>query len=189
MTRASAIDKGLAIKFVYPSKIKKRSYDMSLTLSDGLRLCAETKCKCAETEITLRTIERSMSIAKGQLPEGIPGIVFVKVPRNWIDDEKFADFMYRLAERSMIPSPWIVWTKYYTAQIVVTRDLYGEIVAELNAFREITNERHKFRRHRERNWDIFPTTGPAQPPPPGANYNGMPPDWQRLFWPVAILRQ
>jgi hypothetical protein len=84
-----ALDREMAFRFVTASGIKKRDYDLSIKFSDGVSVRAETKCKIEETKITLRTIEESFSIAKSQLPERVPGIVFVKVPRIWIEDETF----------------------------------------------------------------------------------------------------
>jgi hypothetical protein len=53
------LDKGMAFRFVTPSRILRRDYDLSLKFSDGIVARAETKCKMEETKITLRTIEDS----------------------------------------------------------------------------------------------------------------------------------
>jgi hypothetical protein len=180
MLATTAFDKALTFRFVTPSGISKRDYDLSIKCFDGVRICGETKCKMEETKITLRTIEGSLGTAKDQLPEDAPGIVFVKVPRFWIDDEKFAADMRKLADRFLSRSPSIVSVKYYTAVIVQEEDLAGETIGEIVAFDERTNPNHKFKKFRDRNWHMFPTTQiPA--PRPRTNYNGLPSTWQRLF--------
>jgi hypothetical protein len=180
MLATMVTDKALTFRFVTRSGIKRRDYDLSIKCSDGVRICAETKCKMEETKITLRTIENSFGIAKDQLPESAPGIVFVKVPRFWIDDEKFAADMRKLADRFLSRSPSIVSVKYYMAVIVQEEDSAGETIGEIVAFDERTNPNHKFRKFKDRNWHMFPATQiPA--PRPRTNYNGLPSTWQRLF--------
>jgi hypothetical protein len=141
---------------------------------------AETKCKMEETAITLRTIEESLSRAKEQLPERVPGVVFIKVPRHWIDDEEFAAKMHKLAERFLARSPWIVSVKFYMARIIIEWDEFDQTVGEVVAFHERTNGDHRFHRFKNRNWHMFPKTGPAVPPK-HMSYNGLPSTWQRLF--------
>ena len=180
MIVTTATDTKLWFRFVPESKILRRDYDLSIRFSDGVAVRAETKCKMEETEITLRTIEATLSRAKEQLPHHVPGIVFIKVPRNWIEDERFAAKMIALAKRSISRSPWIVSVKFYTVRIVYERDNLGESTGEIVAFSEHTNDAHKFRRYRKRNWHMFPSTGPAERPRQ-MNYNGLPSTWQRLF--------
>jgi hypothetical protein len=181
MLVTTAIDTGLSFRFVSESKIAKRDYDLSIRFSDGVKVRAETKCKMEETKITLRTVEESISTAKKQLPERAPGIVFIKVPRPWIEDETFAARMLSLGQRSIARSPWIVSIKFYTARIVSEEDGRGNgVTGEIVAFNEYTNDHHKFAKYRNRNWHMFPATGSAVPPT-NMNYNGLPSTWQRLF--------
>jgi hypothetical protein len=72
--------------FYFVTPRRGRSYDLYITLSDGVTLRAETKCKQEETEISLDTVKDSLQYArKRQLPKTRPGIIFIKVPRPWID--------------------------------------------------------------------------------------------------------
>jgi hypothetical protein len=180
MLRTMATDKGLSFRFVSRSQRARHDYDLSIKCSDGVTIRAETKCKQEETKITLTTIEDSLSRAKSQLPKTVPGIIFIKVPRFWLDDEEFALQMRKLADRFLARSPSIVSIKYYTAVVVREEDMRGETIGEVVAFREQTNEQNKFRKLKSRNWHMFPETGPALPPA-STNYNGMPSNWQRLF--------
>jgi hypothetical protein len=175
----------MLFRFVTPSGIQKelarRDYDISIKFSDGVAARLEAKCKLEETKITIRTIDETLSKAKGQLPETVPGIVFVKVPRNWIDDLKFAKAMLSLADRFLARSPSIVSVKYHTVNIVRQQDAFGgETVGEILAVNERMNPKHHFRKLKERDWTMFPSTsGPA--PVPQTDYNGMPATWQRLI--------
>ena len=97
MLQTRAIDRKMILRFVTPSSIKRRDYDLAIYCGDGTRICAETKCKLEETEITIRTIERSLSDAKRQLPPSAPGIIFVKYPHGWVSDPLFVERMRGLA--------------------------------------------------------------------------------------------
>lgn len=174
------IDTGMKFRFVTASGVPRRDYDLSLRFSDGVAARAETKCKMEETKITLRTVEESLSRAKSQLPERVPGIIFVKIPRFWIDDINFATEILGLADRFLARSPSIVSVKYYTASIVRDEQSDGETLGEIIAFNERSNPAHRFRSLRVRNWHMFPDQ-PSAAPPRRMNYNGMPNSWQRLF--------
>jgi hypothetical protein len=175
-----ALDRKMSFHFVTRSGIKKRDYDLSITFSDGVAVHAETKCKMEATKITLRTIEESFSTAKAQLPDTVPGIVFVKVPRIWIDDEAFVAKMYGLADRFLARSPSILSVKYYVVKVVQERDQFGEAVGEIVGVHERLNPNHRFRKFASRDWRMFPNV-PGPLPSPRTNYNGMPESWQRLI--------
>jgi hypothetical protein len=175
-----ALDREMTFRFVTPSGIKKRDYDLSIRFSDGIRACAETKCKIEETKITLRTIEESLSIAKGQLPERVPGIIFIKTPRIWIEDESFAQRMRDLADRFLARSPSIISVKYYVVSVVQERDSLGESIGEVVSVQERLNPKHRFKTLAGRDWRMFPSV-PGPIPRPRTNYNGLPDTWQRLI--------
>ena len=176
----SAIDKGMRFQFVKPSRRRGWSYDLSITFSDGTRVCAETKCKLEETQITLKTVEESLKIAKKQLPKTQPGFIFVKVPRFWLDDEKFSRDMIDVTEKFLRRTGRVVSVKYYTASITYSRDMFGEQVGEVIAYREHSNPHHKFNKLKGRDWNIFPES-PLPLPPGTINYSGLGPNWQRLI--------
>jgi hypothetical protein len=175
-----ALDRKMFFRFVTASGIKRRDYDLSMKFSDGVSVRAETKCKIEETKITLRTIEDSLSTAKSQLPESVPGIVFVKVPRIWIEDEEFVANMYGLSDRFLSRSPSIVSIKYYVVKVVHERDRFGEAVGEIVGVHERLNPNHRFKKLASRDWRMFPNV-PGPLPSPRTNYNGMPDTWQRLI--------
>jgi hypothetical protein len=111
MLATSVTDKGMRFQFVKPSRRRGWSYDLSITFSDGIRVCAETKCKLEETAITLKTITESLKIANKQLPKTRPGFIFVKVPRFWLDDEKFSRGMIDVAEKFLRRTSRVVFSQ------------------------------------------------------------------------------
>jgi hypothetical protein len=170
-----------SFQFRTPIGIKKKDYDLEVSYDDGVTVCAETKCKVEETEITLETIRRSFKKAREQMPSDRPGIIFVKVPRFWLDDEQFAFAMSDLANNYLREAPKIVSIKYYTASVVYEKEWHGDKTAEVVAYQEHSNPNHRFDLFRGKDWRIFPTD-PSTQPPPRVSFNGMPPHWRRLFF-------
>jgi hypothetical protein len=171
----------VSFEFRRPVGVKKDDYDLTVTYDDGVVCCAETKCKAEETEITLDTIEHSFKKARGQMPSDVPSIIFVKVPRFWLDDEDFAFAMARLANDYFDKADKIVSIKYYTASILLRQEAHGETTSEVIAYQEHSNPKHRFVDLREKDWRIFPED-PAVAPPERTSFNGMPPHWRRLFF-------
>ena len=165
------MDRRIVLKFVKPSNVKKQDYDLFLRFSDGVKVRVESKCKIEKTKITLRTIEKTFSRAKGQLPENVPSIIFLKAPRPWIEDEKFAEEMRRLANRFLARSSWVVSVKYYAVRVVQERDKFGEAIGEIVSVQERFNANHGFVQLANRNWQMFPSI-PGPLPPPQTNYSG-----------------
>src|ERR1700730_4337556 len=180
----SVTDRGMKFQFVKPSRRKRWSYDLAITFSDGIKVCAETKCKLEETEITLKTITESLKIAIRQLPKTRPSFIFVKVPRFWLDDEKFSRDMIGVAEKFLRKTGRVVSVKYYQGYVTYSRDIFGEQVGEVIAYREHSNPDHKFKKLKGRDWNIFPEN-PAPLPPTRVNYSGLGPNWQRLIGPIS----
>jgi hypothetical protein len=96
MLATHATDRAMRFRFVTPCGTKRRDYDLSIRCGDGVGVRAETKCKLEETDITIRTLQASFSNAKRQLPQSAPGVIFLKVPRNWITDGAFVQQMRSL---------------------------------------------------------------------------------------------
>jgi Tfp pilus assembly protein PilV len=183
LLRTQALDRNLDFRFVTPSGIPKevarRDYDLSIRFSDGTVARAEAKCKLEETKITIRTVDETLSRAKSQLPERVPCMVFVKVPHHWLNDATFKDAMLSLADRFLARSPFIVSVKYHTMRIDYFEEQQGQTISEVILVNERMSPSHKFQKL-NKNWTMFPST-PSSPPPPRADYNGMPDTWQRLL--------
>ena len=112
------------------------------------------------------------------MPRDEPAIVFVKVPRFWLDDTKFAFAMADLARSFFGKTHRIVSIKYCTASIVFGRAPHGEITREIIGYQEHSNPRHRFDPLKD--WNLFPDDPPTRPPG-RVPFNGMPPHWRRLL--------
>jgi hypothetical protein len=184
---AFAIDRQLRVKFIKPEgETGKKRPDLYIILSDGVRLYAEAKVRDNESDFTIRRLENRLSGAKKQLPKNRPGTVFVKIPASWFFNEDKIKQLISMVEKSVSRSPWVVSVVLFVSNVHFDDSMSVAIVSEKTAFKEIINGSHKFKRHRGREWGMFPETGAATQPPAGMDYNGMPATWQRLIWPVHV---
>jgi hypothetical protein len=134
----------VAFSFRTPTNVTAEDYDLEITYNDGVSVCADTKCKLEETDITLKTIEKSFRRAHDQMPSDRPGVIFVKIPRFWLDDERFAFSMVDSASKYFRSNRKIVSIKYYTTSIIFEKAPHGETTREIIAYQEHSNPDHRF---------------------------------------------
>jgi hypothetical protein len=68
------------------TNIRRRDYDLRIRCPNGREAVADTKCKEESGQPSQSTINHSLDRARQQLTDQPPDIVFVKVPRLWIED-------------------------------------------------------------------------------------------------------
>lgn len=172
----------ISFSFRTPKSVATEDYDLEITYEDGVVACADTKCKFEETNITLKTIEKSFRRAHDQMPTDRPGIIFVKIPRFWLENEQFAFDMVDLASSYFRNNRKIVSIKYYTTTVLFEKAPHGEMTREIIAYQEHSNPDHRFTELQGKDWQIFPDDPPVTPRLLTSSYNGMPPHWRRLFF-------
>jgi len=159
-------------QYIMSRGVKGLDYDVEIFYSDGTTACAEVKCKIEGTQFSEKGIMNMFKLAKKQLPENKPGILFVKLPSNWKKESDFGIAIRRIAEDFLRQTTRIVSVKYY----VSTLDFEKNFMRHNHDFDEINNPNNKFDKMRD--WKIFSKVYVK----PG--WNGMPPHWQRiLFFP------
>jgi hypothetical protein len=78
----------IAFKFVTPTGVTGKDYDFGIAYADGREACADAKCRLEGTDIRADTVRNSLNKARtNNLPPNKPGIVFVKVPQTWLEQE------------------------------------------------------------------------------------------------------
>ena len=68
------------------TNIRRRDYGLRIRCPSGREAVADTKCKEESGQPSQSTINHSLDRARQQLTDQPPDIVFVKVPRLWIED-------------------------------------------------------------------------------------------------------
>jgi hypothetical protein len=124
-------------------------------------------------DIHFATIKNSLSKARKQLPEGQPGIIFVKLPAQWVLQPNFAKPSIILAERFAKSSDRVASVVYCAAPFHFVDGKLGQG----HLFKEVPNPKNPFDvRHK---WDLLNNWVPR-----GDGWNRMPPKWVRLvFFP------
>jgi len=161
-------------RFVVPRIMKGADYDFDVLYPDGLKVAADAKCKFETTAISPYSLHNSMKKARGQLPADQTGIIFIKVPQQWIEESATLKAMVGTARQFFATTDRVVSVKFYVSHLKIGNGM----VMHRHALRELTNEASRF--HAGRNRDLFAN---YYVPP---SWNGMPPKWQRIFfWPES----
>jgi hypothetical protein len=161
------------VQFIFNErKLKQRSdHDLLITFPTGLEVCGETKCKIEATTQSEGTIIRSLEHARDKnLPDDWPGIVFAKVPYDWIKDEPGREVVGRAATQFLEASPSIVSVKFLASTVLGD----GIETREALSWIEYGNPDNRF--DPEGDWRLFPTTWESS-----SDWNGMPPHWKRIL--------
>jgi hypothetical protein len=159
-------------RYVVPQGVKGCDYDVEVLYPNGVTACADAKCKIVGTTFGANKINNALKKAKTQLPDDRPGIVFIKVPEDWMEVAGFEDIAVNTAHAFLRGTRRIVSVKFYVSPIAL---LNGWMKLQ-HAYKEISNPYTDF--GDMQNWTLFPK---IEVPP---EWNGMPPHWQRvLFFP------
>ncbi len=157
-------------RFVEPTGVKRSDYDYEITFPDGLKVCADAKCKIESTPLSENTISNALKKAHGQLPEEWPGIVLVKFPPSWLEVSGHLDTFLRPTNEFFLSHTRVVSVVFYTTPL----NFDGTTMMQAHRFMELGNARNKFDARRD--WRLFNNWHP----PKGAA-NGLPPKWLRLI--------
>jgi hypothetical protein len=164
-------------RYVVPQGVKGLDYDVEVTYSNGVTACADAKCKIENTAFGKKTIKNTLDHARRQLPKDRPGIVFVKIPQEWMESGSLVATTTEVARDFLRGTRRIVSVKFYVAPI----SLENGFMKHQHAYKEISNPDSDFGANE--NWDLFKKMN--LPP----EWNGMPPHWQRvLFFPDGKVR-
>lgn len=171
---------GIAFKFVVPSGARGRDYDFGITYPDGREACADAKCRLEETDIRPETVKNPLNTARSRnLPPDKPGIIFVKVPQTWLEQEAVRTGIYAVVREFLRTTERIVSVVVYAT---VTIELPGkQMMLMRHRFNEFMNEKHRF--DMSKSWALFKD---FQVPD---EWGGMPPNWQRVFSQGFIMRE
>jgi hypothetical protein len=154
--------------FVKPQQKKGLDYDVEITLSDGMVVCADAKCKVED--FSAETVRYSLEKARTQFPKDRLSIIFMKVPYRWFAEPILGISLINIAEKFLRGTGRIVSVKFYFSDIGY-RD---KALRHDHAFKEISNPNNRF--DPSRDWTMFAE------PTSKSGWNGRPPRWKRLLF-------
>jgi hypothetical protein len=86
-------DRGVLFRYVTPSGTKGADYDAEIPLAGGGKLNCEMKCKVESTDLSEAAVRNPLQTARKQLPPGEPGLVFLKIPEQWVRQPEVAQLV------------------------------------------------------------------------------------------------
>jgi hypothetical protein len=169
----------IAFKFITPTGAKGKDYDFGIEYVDGRVACADAKCRLEGTEVRADTVKNSLNKARSNnLPPDKPGIIFVKVPQTWLEQEDVRKGIYAVVEGFLRNTERIVSVVVYTT---VTVELAEQKMLLLrHRFHEFLNASHRF--DMAKSWALFKDYKVPE------EWGGMHPKWVRVFSQGFIIR-
>lgn len=166
-------------KFVVACGVAGKDYDFSVKYADGREACADAKCRLEATEMRAETILNSLKKARSNnLPSDQPGVIFVKVPQAWLEDEGMRQGIYATVRDFLRNTKRIVSVVVYA--VLVTELKEREMMLIRHRFHEFDNEEHRF--DNSKNWMLFRDYKVPE------EWGGMPPKWHRVFSQGFLMR-
>jgi hypothetical protein len=107
-------------KFVTPTGVKGKDYEGEIVTSAGRTVCCEMKSRSEQLEPSQQTLWSTFEHARKQLPKGIPAIVLVKIPEDWVKKQDTKAMIEAALEKIFRQSNRIVaivfiWEEWYSA--------------------------------------------------------------------------
>lgn len=170
----------IAFKFVTTRGVKGADYDCAIEYADGREACADAKCRLEGTEIRAETVRNSLTKARtNNLPVDKPGIIFLKVPQPWFDQEDVRKGVYSVIKDFLRNTGRIVSVVVYATHVI---ELAADRMMLLrHRFNEFLNSTHRF--DRTKNWALFKDYKVPE------DWGGAHPKWVRVFSQGFIMRE
>ena len=152
------------IAFRFIPEGEGKSADFEIEYPDGLRIHADSKCKLQGSQFSEVTIKTTIKDARRQFNKEIGGIVFIKIPQPWAEDNATRVQMRDAAIKYMAGTGRIASAKYYAEMLTFE----PEIIRRRYAFLEISNPRCRIDARRD--WTLFRENSAKYPGTPGSKW-------------------
>lgn len=170
----------IAFKFVTPRGVKGKDYDFGIEYADGRAACADAKCRLEGTEVRADTVRNSLNKARSNnLPPDKPGIIFVKVPQMWLEQEDVRKGIYGVVEDFLRNTERVVSVVMYTTAVMELAE--QKMMLMRHRFHEFLNSSHRF--DTTKSWALFKNFKVPD------EWGGMHPKWVRIFSQGFIMRE
>jgi hypothetical protein len=142
----------IKFKFVTATGVKGKDYDFAIEYADGRNACADAKCRLEGSEARAKNIKNSLDKARSNnLPPDAPGVIFVKVPQTWFEQEDVRKGIYDVVREFLRNTGRIVSVVVYaTVAMEVTEQ---RMTLLRHRFHEFLNSSHRF--DKTKSWALF----------------------------------
>jgi hypothetical protein len=162
----------IAFEFVSPSGVQGEDYDFGIKYADGREACADAKCRLEGTEVRADTVKNSLDKARrNNLPRDKPGIIFVKVPQTWLEQEQVRKGLHAVVKGFLRNTERIVSVVVYATPVMELAE--QKMMLMRHRFHEFPNASHRF--DLTKSWALFKDYKVPE------EWGGMHPKWVRVF--------
>jgi hypothetical protein len=169
----------IAFRFVEATGVKGKDYDCAIKYADGREACADAKCRLEDTEMRAETVRNSLNKARtNNLPSDQPGIVFVKVPQAWLEQQEVRLGIRDVVNAFLRNTERIVSIVVYATHMMAVAD--NTMMLMRHRFEEFPNPKHRF--DMSKSWTLFKDYKVPD------EWDGMHPKWVRIFSQGFIMR-
>jgi hypothetical protein len=170
----------ISFRFVVPSGVKGKDYDFGIEYADGGEACADAKCRLEDTEVRAETVRNSLNKARSNnLPADKPGIIFVKVPQTWLEQDDVRKGIYAVVESFLRSTERVVSVVIYATHAIELAE--QKMTLMRHRFNEFLNASHRF--DKTKSWALFKDYKVP------AEWGGMHPKWVRVFSKGFLFRE
>jgi hypothetical protein len=158
----------IKFRFIIPLGVKGNNYDVELVFPAGMRACSETKSKIGSRAFSAKGVAKKLSRAREQLPADRPGVIFLKVPQEWLqpdthtretytdelhgDPNSIRDQLHKVARSFFRQTERIVLVEFYSNVLRVNAS--GDLIESVGGL-ETENPSHRF--DRLKSWQLLTT--------------------------------
>lgn len=154
---ASLYMQGTPFRFIRPTGRLGSDYDFEIEYGDGITACADVKCKIEGSEYDAKKILNVLKKGRGQLPDDKPGVLFVKVPMDWVDPRtgavNLAHQVADILDQFFRATGAIVLVVFYVVMIIDREQ--GSSIQHITLERQNAGARFQ----REAGWKLYEPVG------------------------------
>lgn len=116
-------------EFVTPQGVKGADYDIEAFPENGPAVPIEAKCKLISTAVVESGVKSTLERARVQLPEKRPGVVIIRIPREWGGDDFIINHFRRSAEKLLRESSRVAGVIAFTNVFSVAERSHASFLA------------------------------------------------------------
>ncbi len=114
---------GLNFLFVMTSGVKGQDYDIDILLTSSRSVHCELKAKAEQHQLNETSIYHTLDTSRKQLPPNQPGIVFLKIPEEWIGQTKLKSILQENLQKFFRQTNRVVAVVLHWEQWLFRRDV------------------------------------------------------------------
>jgi hypothetical protein len=117
----------IPFRFVVEGTIRPFTYDLEAYPSGSNVTYIEAKTAMQSTDLTAKWMLNRLNEARSQLPPGKPGVIFIRLPRDWGGQDWLSPPFVEVVEDRLRSSSRLAAVILYSDTLIVTEELRGKM--------------------------------------------------------------